>query len=103
MALHNAAWIDYDGAGMPLTHSTILDRTTDAIELLARTKTSLGEVSLTADEAAEMSRAMVVGNDREIGRLFREASLRHAREMVAGSNILDSEYETAVSLLRSYA
>lgn len=77
--------------------------TTAAIDLLARTKTSLGEVSLTVDEAAEMSRAMVVGNDREIGRLFREAALRHAREMVAGSNILDSDYETAMSLLRTYA
>lgn len=102
MALHNTAWIDHDGAGMPLLDPAILDRTTDAIELLSRTKRALGEVSLNVDEAAEMSRAMVVGNDREIGRLFREAAKRHAEEQVEGADVLGSKYETAMSLLREW-
>lgn len=104
MALHNPAWIDHDGAGMPLLDATILDRTTDAIELLARTPSILGEVSLTDPEAAEMAKALKSEDDRTISLIFRAAAARHTRDMLDGvKDVVGSEYEAAMSLLRTYA
>lgn len=104
MALLNHQWIDHDGAGMPLVDATILDRTTDAIELLARTPSILGEVSLSDAEAAEMAKALQAQDDRNVSLIFRAAAARHTREMVDGvKDVVGSEYEAVMSLLRTYA
>lgn len=104
MYQHNPELTDWDGAGMPLTHSTIIDRTTDAIELLARTPSILGEVSLSDAEAAEMAKALQAQDDRNVSLIFRAAAARHTREMVDGvKDVVGSEYEAVMSLLRTYA
>lgn len=103
MALLNHQWIDHDGAGMPLVDATILDRTTDAIELLARTPSILLEVALTDAEAAEMAKALQAQDDRNVSLIFRAAAARHTREMLDGvKDVVGSEYEAAMSLLRTY-